>query len=187
MSTENPCIPPCNSNITASCFFRLDVIHSLFYFYFFSRGYWCNCDLPKSEDIFFYPSLSEFPPLTSQLNPLQPWPFFKNKRTPQHTRCWDRIMCRDPLALTMIEPQGPSPQIYSHSTLMISLIHSRAIHQLFEVPFFPGTNKTGQHVFQEELSLPTLAQQFRSCKTSTKAGLIQPFTSFTFHTDVISK
>lgn len=62
IATENPCIPPCNSNITASCFFHLDVIHSLFYFYFFSRGYWCNCDLPKSRDIFFDPLLSELPP-----------------------------------------------------------------------------------------------------------------------------
>lgn len=42
----------------------------------------------------------------------------------------------------------PQPSNLLHSKLMISVIYSRAIHQLFKVPFSPDMNKTGQHMFQ---------------------------------------
>lgn len=97
-STENPCIPPCNSNITASCFFHLDVIHSLFHFCSFSRGIDVTVIFQSQRTSSLTPCFLSFP-LTSQLSLPQAQQFFRPKRTPQYTRCWNHIMCHNPPAL----------------------------------------------------------------------------------------
>lgn len=119
--------------------------------------------------------------LTSRLAALRPGcPLAQPRRT--HST-WFPMACHNPLAPTRMVHQPPDLQPKPRAVIPLPEQH--------HTPAAQNTLPTDTHqaalahTAEGAWSSP-FSTVLRSCKTCIKAGLIQTFTSFTFHTNVIS-